>query len=86
MKLDQIPEDMTPHTDDSSRYGYPPGVNHVTLVEVVIRYRGNNYLFRGQAQCFGWNIEPIRSPYCINPEEAPITHYRIVKGDDYEQG
>jgi len=87
MRITEIPAGMTPHVDDSSWFGYPPGVEHDTMVEVVITYQGKFYLHKGRASQFGWMIEPIASSVPgIIPERAPITHYRIVKEDGCEQG
>jgi len=80
MQVAEIPSGMTPHIDDSGKFGYPPGVGHDTMVEVIITYQGKFYFYRGLAQQFGWMIDPAPSsvPGVIS-ESAPITHYRIVE-------
>jgi hypothetical protein len=81
MKIDRIPEGMTPHDEDSAPFAYPPGVDRDTLVEVVIQCNGKLYLYRGPAQTFGWSIQPaVPTLPGLEPVFAPITHYRICPG------
>jgi len=59
--------DMTPHVHAdpaADKYGYPPGVNHDTLVAVIIS--GKRRV--SQAWSFGWTAAPV----------ARVTHYRIL--------
>jgi hypothetical protein len=61
--IDHVPNNMWKHRDDSSLHGYPAGVTHETLVEVVLDHKGMLSLHRGQAQNFGWQIEPHAPAY-----------------------
>lgn len=72
-----IPPDMIPHTDDSSKYGYPFGVGHNTIVTVVINHDGHMSQHTSEAQSFGWQIAPHAAGWGCTPCAAPITHYRI---------
>lgn len=77
--ITQIPEGMIPHTDDSSKYGFPPGVERLTVVRVVIQYGDRLSMHEAIADCFGWSIKAA-TPCCpgLTPCEAPITHYQIM--------
>lgn len=82
MRVSEIPAGFISHDDDSSPYGYPPGVNHATMVSVIIEHDGGRFLFTKQAQCFGWNIAPAAPMFAgLRPVSAPITHYKI-EGDE----
>lgn len=80
-KINTVPVGMIPHTDDSSKHGYPAGVDHNTIVDVVINCDGNMFLYRSEAQSFGWQIAPHAPAYAgLRAVAAPITHYSVVKG------
>lgn len=92
-RIEAIPEGFTPHTDDSSPTGYPPGVTDDVRVDVVMGNRAVNLdageqfdhlvLWTDQhPQTFGWSITAIPSstiPGMTTTIECPVLAYRIRK-------
>ena len=84
IKVDTVPDDFTPYTDDSK--DYPDGVDGNTVVSVAIRYEGQTFLYTGQAQSFGWSIEPAAPCWPgLQSIAAPITHYKIGEMPNKEE-
>lgn len=66
------------HDDDSSKWCYPPGVDHDTRVRVVIRYNGKEGEYESIASQFGWMIEPHHCPG-LEPVYAGIVRYKVLE-------